>query len=120
MTYQWYKILHIIGFLMVFMALGGMTLRAADRGTASATGRKLGAIGHGLGLVIVLVSGFGMLAKLSLGFDPWVIGKVVIWLILGGILVLIRRLPQYASLFYLALPVLGGVAAWLALFKIGS
>lgn len=120
MSYEWYKILHIVGFLMVFMALGGMALRAADQSTASGIGRKLTGIGHGLGLIIVLVSGFGMLAKLSLGFDAWVIGKLVIWLLLGGILVLIRRLPQFSTLFYWALPILGGLAAWLALFKVGA
>lgn len=119
MTYEWYKILHIIGFLMAFVALGGMIMRAADKGTASATGRKLAGIGHGLGLVIVLISGFGMLAKLSFGFDAWVIGKILIWLTLGGLLVMIRKMPQFATFYYFALPILGGIAAWLAIFKLG-
>lgn len=120
MDYQWYKILHIVGILMVFTALGGLALRSADNGKATPTGRKLTAIGHGLGLVIVLVSGFGLLAKLSLGFDPWVIGKLLIWLFLGGMLVLIRKMPHLAALWYWALPIIGGIAAWLALFKVGA
>ena len=119
MDYNWYKILHVVGIVMVFMALGGLALRRADGGEEKTAGHRLVAIGHGIGLVIVLVSGFGMLAKLELGFDSWVIGKLIIWLVLGGLLAMIRRMPQFGSLFYWLLPLLVGLAAWLAIFKVG-
>lgn len=120
MDYTWYKILHIVGIVMVFMALGGLALRRADGGEEDKNGRRLVAIGHGIGLVIVLVSGFGLLAKLHLGFDPWVIGKLVIWLVLGGMLAMIRRMPRFGSVFYWTLPLLVGLAGWLALFRVGA
>jgi hypothetical protein len=110
-----YKILHIFGVLLAFVALGGLILKNVTGGDDR--GRKLVAISHGLGLVVILVSGFGLLAKLNLGFEIWVWLKLAIWVLVGALLVLIRRMPQYATFFWFALPVLGGFAAYLALGK---
>ena len=71
----------------------------------------------GIALVLILVSGFGMLAKLGYGFPGWVILKIVIWLFIGGVIALIRRMPQHAVIFWWALPALGAFAAFLAIYK---
>ena len=43
--------------------------------------------------------------------------KALIWLLFGGIIVLIRRAPRFAPVYWWALPLLGAAAAYLALFK---
>ncbi len=112
-----YKILHILGVLLVFAALGGATLRALAGTREEAPGRKLALVTHGVALLLILVSGFGMLAKLGYGFPLWVWLKLAIWLVLGAAIALIRRMPQHATLFWFALPLLGAAAAYLAIYK---
>ena len=112
-----YKVLHIFGVLLTFTALGGMTLRALAGSRDKGTGGKLAGITHGVALLLILVSGFGLLAKLGYGFPTWVLVKIVIWLLIGAAVVLIRRLPQHATIFWFALPILGACAASLAIFK---
>jgi hypothetical protein len=46
--------------------------------------------------------------------------KLILWLVLGGIVVLIRRAPQLAPTLWVVLPLLGAAAAYLALYKPGS
>ncbi len=111
-----YKILHILGVLLAFIALGGATMRAlVDTGKDDA-GRKLAGITHGVALLLILVSGFGMLAKLGYGFPLWVWAKIAIWLVIGASIAVIRRMPDQATLFWFALPALGGAAAYLAIY----
>ncbi len=117
MSAQTYNVLHVLGILFAFTALGGATLRALAGTGEDAPGRKLAIITHGVALLLILVSGFGMLAKLKLGFPLWVWAKLVIWLLIGASIALIRRLPAHASLFWFALPVLGAIAAYLAIYK---
>ena len=55
-------------------------------------------IGHGIGLLLILLGGFGMQAKMKdvyqavygSGFPTWLIIKIVIWLALGGGIVLAK------------------------------
>ncbi len=112
-----YKVLHISGLLLAFTALGGATLRALAGTGEDAPGRKLAGVTHGVALLLILISGFGMLAKLSYGFPMWVWLKIVIWLLIGASIAVIRRLPAYAMAFWFALPVLGAAAALLAVYK---
>lgn len=110
-----YKVLHVLGMLLVFTALGAML---------AAGTRRTGGMAHGLGLVLLLVTGFGALANLGLsnpGVWPlWMWLKLLLWLVLGGIVVLIRRAPQLASTLWVLLPLLGAAAAYLALYKPGA
>lgn len=86
-----YNLLHVIG--VVFLVIGFLAL-------LSASSAKKGMMFHGIGLVILLVSGFGQLAKLNMSahMPTWVIVKIVIWLVLGGLPVLAKRhvLPRGA------------------------
>ena len=115
MSYLFYKVLHVFGITMAFMALGGLIHGALSGGTDKS--RKLIGATHGVALLIVLVSGFGLLAKLGLGFPLWVWLKLAIWLLLGALLALVRRMPQHAKVFWFLLPVLAGIAAYLAFYK---
>ncbi|HEX9731921.1 MAG TPA: hypothetical protein VGG06_08010 [Thermoanaerobaculia bacterium] len=115
MSLQLYKVLHVLGLFLVFAAVGGAIIQTVLGGNGRA--RKLTGIAHGVGLLIVLVSGFGALAKLGLGFPLWVVLKVVIWIVFGGVIVLIRKQPALAGFLWWALPVLGAFAGYLAIYK---
>ena len=116
MSAQVYNVLHILGILLAFTALGAAILRTLAGGE-DAPGRKLIGITHGVALLLILVSGFGMLAKLKLGFALWVYLKIAVWVLIGAAIALIRRLPAYATWFWFALPALGAAAAYLAIYK---
>ena len=61
-----YKVLHILGLMLVFSSLGGLLFHSLGGGGTKHRGHKLAGASHGIGLVLVLVSGFGMLANHSL------------------------------------------------------
>ncbi len=105
-----YKLLHLAGVMALFMGLGiGLLPESAFR--------KPGAIFHGIGLVVILVAGFGLLAKMSLGFPGWIIAKLVIWLLFGVLPVLAKKkvLPLVAA--WISALVLGLIAAYLGIYK---
>ena len=67
---------------------------------------------------MLLVAGFGALAKLEVqGVPSWAWGKLVLWLLLAASPVLIKRKPNFAKALWFALPLLGVVAASLAVLK---
>ena len=115
-----YKVVHILGVLFVFASLGALILASRD-GTWDGRGRKLAGMTHGIALLVVLIAGFGAMARLGMGnpghWPLWVWIKALIWLVLGGIIVLIRRAPQLSTLLWWLLPLLGAVAAWAAIYK---
>jgi hypothetical protein len=120
MPIEFYKVLHLIGLFTVILSLGGMCLHVISGGTKDYAGRKWAALFHGLGLAIVLIAGFGLLAKEGLmqgGMPGWVTGKLIIWLILGGMPVFVYRQPKMAKLFWFLILGFTGVAAWLAIYK---
>ena len=115
-----YKVLHVLGILFTFIALGGLLL-ASRTGGERVQDRKLAGMLHGIGLVIILVSGFGALARIGMsnpgGWPLWMWIKLVVWLALGAALVLIKRAPGLRTLLWILLPVLGAVAAYMAFYK---
>ncbi|HEX2642231.1 MAG TPA: SirB2 family protein [Thermoanaerobaculia bacterium] len=113
-SYTAYKVLHVLGVLLVFMAFGGMLATPAN------SRNKMGAIFHGLGLVILLVTGFGLMSRLGISHTAlpgWVWAKALIWLIFGGIIVLIKRKPELRGMLWFLLVILGTFAAYLAIYK---
>lgn len=118
MSYTAYKLIHIIGILFLFTAAGGVALYAANGGTkGNNVGRVWVSAIHGLTLVLILVSGFGLVARLGTGFQAWVWAKVALWFVIGGIALMPLRKQSLGLPFLVGLPLLGAVAAFLALFK---
>jgi hypothetical protein len=113
--------MHFFGIFLLMATLGGMAIHAANGGTRQASlTRRLVAMGHGFGLVLILVGGFGMLARLGLvsgGLPGWIWAKLAVWLVFGALVALPYRRPQLARPVFLTLPVLGLIAALLALTK---
>ena len=121
MPLAFYKVLHILAVFFVISALGGLALHAASGQRKDANPlRKLVAILHGAGLVLALIGGFGALAKMGVGgalIPGWAWAKMVIWLLLGGAIAVPYRAPHLARHLLWVVPVLGGVATWLAIYK---
>lgn len=117
MSYQLYKLLHVGGVMLLFIALGSSILLAALGAADPQRWRKLAGITHGVALLLILVTGFGILAKTGLGFPGWVWAKLVVWLLIGASVAAIRRLPEHATLFFFLLPVLGTIAGYLGIYK---
>ena len=67
MSYELYKVLHVLGLSLVVLSLGGILHHVINGGSkVSDTFRKGTMITHGIGLLLLLVAGFGMLAPLGL------------------------------------------------------
>src|SRR5262245_55612158 len=113
-----YKAIHIFSIMLLFTAFGGLLFAARSEGQ-NAVNRKLAAMTHGIALVLILVSGFGALAKIGMSnpaiWPAWLWIKVLIWLTFGAVIVLIRRSPRATAALWWILPLLGGIAAYLAL-----
>lgn len=111
-------VLHLLGVFLVFSGFGAL----AFAGDAEPRASKLGSMAHGIGLVIVLITGISLLVSWGLGggMPLWAWGKIVIWLALGGCIVAFKRAPDLRVPFFFLLPVLGAIAGWLALAHPGS
>ncbi|MFQ5888679.1 MAG: hypothetical protein ACE5JR_01365 [Gemmatimonadota bacterium] len=115
-----YKFVHILGILLAFTALGAVSLHALNGGSRESNrSRKLVAFTFGTGMLLLLVGGFGQLAKLGMGggLPGWAWGKLAIWLALGALLILPYHRPDLARLTWFGAPALGALAAYLALDK---
>ena len=118
-----YRLIHFIGIFALYLSIGGLFLHALNGGTKETNGnRKIVAITHGVAMFAVLLGGFGMLASfqragVATSHDAWVITKLVLWLLMGAMIALPYRVPSLARPLWLALPFVGGFAAWVASVK---
>lgn len=110
-----YHILHLIGVIFLFVGIGSML-------TTSGSARP-GMKFHGIGLLLLLVAGFGMLAGMKRAnadfsyWTPWIIAKGIIWLVLGALPVLAKKRALQPGVIVMIAIVLGGVAAYLGYLK---
>ena len=115
-----YKVLHILGLLLVFVSLTGIW-GVNRRGAGAVVKRQrvgLSAM-HGIGLLVLLISGFGLLAKLGYlsALPTWSIVKLGLWVVLAGSIALAKRKTEW-GLALLSLWILAGtLAAYLCVFK---
>lgn len=118
MTYDFYKVLHLFGMSLVLTSLGGVILHVVNGGTKDSNLFRKGAmIAHGVGLLLLIVAGFGMLAKLGIHGVPWWVGvKILIWLILGGLAALAYKRPAAAAKLWVGVPLLATLAAILGVY----
>ncbi len=110
MTPETYKLIHVVGALLLFCGLGGI-FAAGKGGKPPALFLAL----HGLGLLAVLVAGIGFAHKSNLGWPAWMIAKIGGWVLLAALPTLVRRglLPRAVALVLLL--GIGAGAAWIGL-----
>ena len=100
-----YKIIHITGIALLALGTGGM-MAGGER-------RKAFAIAQGIGLLVMLISGFGSLAKLGLGYPHFAIVKTVLWVVIAMLPMIFRKLKTPLAAEILIVLILVGVMAYL-------
>lgn len=120
--YQFYLYLHLLGIGALFFVLGGLYLHAVNGGTKETNIlRKPSAIMHGVALFLILLSGFGMLARIgSSTSDLWVALKVLIWISMGAAIVIPLRVPKLARPLWYVIPIVLLLAGWVVTEKPGA
>ncbi len=96
-NFEIYRLLHMAGVFTLLFSFGSLFIgKNYNKGAA---------IAHGIALVVILVSGFGM-HPLKLGFPVWLILKILIWVIFGGFIILAKK------------RVLNGFFAWIFIISL--
>jgi uncharacterized membrane protein SirB2 len=122
MPYTTYKLIHFFGIFLLIAALAASSMNAMRGGNRSDwPWRKALGASHGIAAFLILLGGFGMLARIGVmhdaGLPGWVVAKLVIWLALAAAIVMPRLGQGYAKALMAALPLLAVGAGALALFK---
>jgi cytochrome bd-type quinol oxidase subunit 2 len=121
-SHPFYNVVHIVGIVLAMSALGATAIHALNGGTRQTNrARALVAALHGAGVLLILVGGFGMLARLGFrhgaNFPGWLWVKLAVWTLVAALVVVPYRRPKLAAPVFVALPILGGVAAYMAIYK---
>ena len=116
MSPLFYQYLHLVGLLLLFTSVG-MFMAGGQTGA-----RKFAGMLHGIGLLLLLVAGFGLMTKKfnvsnPMNFPGWVWAKAVVWLVLGALPAFVSRGKVSPKGGVLLALVLGLAAAYLATFK---
>jgi uncharacterized membrane protein len=119
MSYEFYKIIHYLAIFAVFLGLGGAIMAQMLNKGPKYPEKKIVAITHGVGMLAILVSGFGLLARLGVvgNTPPWVWIKLTIWLGFGAMLALVHRFNQKSKLWWILTLVLGFAAILTVIYK---
>jgi len=114
LSYHAYKFLHLIGVSVLLLSLGGQLVLSE-----SSNWRKHLKIAHGIGLLLLFIAGFGLLARLGIGWPwpLWIVLKIAVWIVLGATPMLLRRELVSGRLFWWAVLALTALAAYMANFK---
>lgn len=118
MSYFAYKWIHLVGVFMVLVSFGSLVV-VHSLAPSDEKWRRLGAITNGIGLVVVLVAGFGLMARLGLStaFPVWLLLKLLIWLLFGVLMMVASRRSELAGVLWWSSLILAALAAYLALYK---
>lgn len=121
MPYEFYKIFHFIGLITGICAVSALIYRTWAEGTSPVKGKRPIMIAHGIAVVLMLISGFGLLARLGIiGSWPfWVWIKIagLAFLILAPTLVL--RVPATRKHMWWIFPVVLFFVAYSVVYKLG-
>ena len=109
MSAQFYTIVHFVGMAMLLLSIGAMISFSSSNSNKKAHLMLM----HGVALLLIAVSGFGLIAKLNVAISIWLIMKILIWVIFGMLASLVFKIKQRLFLYF-AIPLLVGLAAYFA------
>ena len=123
-SYTVYKIIHYVGIFTLVTGLGAFLAQTAVGGSAlvRVPWSKRLVVAHGIGLFLVLLGGFGMLARLDIthqlgGLPGWIWAKLALWTVLGAGVSIAKRRPDWSGALLILTPILAIVAGTVALTK---
>lgn len=120
MDIAFYKVIHMLGLVLLFQSLGASLFYSfSAREPSDDWPAKMLKIMHGTGLLLLLLGGFGMLAKLGIMWPlpVWTWIKLLVWITLAASLPLVKKKPESARIWWTLVIVLGALAAYLGAFK---
>lgn len=119
MSLEIYKLIHVTSVALLLLGLGSLLGAYSTGAVPEKKWRISMAMVHGVGMTLLLISGFGMLAKLQImgAFPGWVWAKIVVWLALGGSMVLAKRKAELRTTLLIFWALLVAVAAFMGIFK---
>jgi hypothetical protein len=119
MPYEFYKIAHLIGIVLLFTGLVSLLTMKALNIELTPKAKKFAFITHGIGLLFLLVSGFGLMARLQMvrEMPNWIYVKLGIWFYFGGIIALIKRKGHFGFKLFWPLLLVFAFAAYLGVTK---
>ncbi len=114
MPYEAYKVIHLTGVFLLMLSFGGIYINSKNE-----TKIKWLLAFNGIGLVVSLIGGFGLMARLNMmsGWPKWIFFKLAIWVlfaILPSIAMRKKINPKTMTLITLAL---GAFAVYLVNYK---
>ena len=128
MSYEFYKVLHLVCILVLACSLAGLAVlrMVGDPDGAHDPVRKRLVMAHGVALVLIFVAGFGLMARKGIGIGAadsswpgWIFGKIGVWLAFGAVPAFIKRKDLGWHALWL-IPALVGVGAYLAVVHPGA
>jgi uncharacterized membrane protein SirB2 len=116
--YETYKVLHLAGIFFLLFSLSSYLIIVNNNLDKF---RKLASVMHGISLFIILLGGFGLLARLGImngsGLPVWIWVKLAIWIIMGVMVIFIKKFQSLSKFIWFAVPILAIVAAYLAVYN---
>lgn len=114
MPYEIYKILHLSSLVLLFTCIAVTVFADSPK--------KIFKILTGVSTVLVLISGFGLIARLGIPqgepWGLWLYAKIAIWAIVGiGAPIVIKRMAAHKAKFFWISYVLFIIAAICANYK---
>lgn len=111
--------MHLVGVFLVLMPLAAVQFHVLLGGDRGHRFKRPIAVIHGIGMLLSLVGGFGLLAKLQLTamIPGWAWLKLVLWLILGAMIGMTYRLKARAWTGWWLIFGLAALSAALGIFK---
>ncbi len=121
MPYAVYKLTHLLGIFVLLVTLALPFMHLIRGGTrADFPHRRALMLTHGAASFLILLGGFGMLARLGVahtGLPNWILIKLTIWLFLSAAISLALRTAAGARAVLVAAPLLALLAASIAIYK---
>lgn len=106
-----YYVLHVLGAF----ALIGFTFAAFAVPTPGT--RRKSMMLTGIATLVMVVAGFGLAAKLHIGFPGWLIAKIVCWFVLSALSGVAFRRPGAARVLSVLALVVVAVALYCVYYK---
>lgn len=119
MPYEVYKVLHLVGIFLLISGLMGVFIPVWMGQGLTGQIKKFSFSLHGLGLFLILLSGFGLLARLGLAREMpmWVYVKLAAWGLFALSISVLKRKGRIGWPLYIGLLTIFLVAAYTAVYK---